>query len=90
MLAKMATRKAKPNGQFYLRGDDVLEFMKEQSVQNIPGTQDFSCTFLCFFNLLSCIVLSTKVHVDFFFSFTYNSQDFDTIFKYLNTVHTEF
>lgn len=49
MLAKMATRKAKPNGQFYLRGDDVLEFMKEQSVQNIPGTQDFSCTFLCFF-----------------------------------------
>lgn len=37
LLAKMATKKAKPNGQFYLKGDDVMDFMKDQSVQNIPG-----------------------------------------------------
>ena len=37
MLAKMATRKAKPNGQYYLKSEEVLEFMSEQSVQNIPG-----------------------------------------------------
>ena len=33
----MATRKAKPNGQYYLKSEEVLEFMSEQSVQNIPG-----------------------------------------------------
>lgn len=33
----MATKKAKPNGQFYLKGEDVMDFMKDQSVQNIPG-----------------------------------------------------
>lgn len=37
LLAKMATKKAKPNGQFYLKGEDVMDFMKDQSVQNIPG-----------------------------------------------------
>ena len=37
LLAKMATRKAKPNGQYYLKSEEVLEFMSEQSVQNIPG-----------------------------------------------------
>ncbi|XP_061163999.1 DNA repair protein REV1-like [Saccostrea echinata] len=37
LLAKMATKKAKPNGQFYLKEADVMDFMKDQSVQNIPG-----------------------------------------------------
>ncbi|XP_062595150.1 DNA repair protein REV1-like [Saccostrea cucullata] len=37
LLAKMATKKAKPNGQFYLKEADIIDFMKEQSVQNIPG-----------------------------------------------------
>lgn len=42
LLAKMATKKAKPNGQFYLKGDDVMDFMKDQSAQNIPGI-NLSC-----------------------------------------------
>lgn len=33
----MATRKAKPNGQYHLKPDEVVEFMKEQSVKDIPG-----------------------------------------------------
>ncbi|CAG2235935.1 REV1 [Mytilus edulis] len=37
LQAKMATRKAKPNGQYHLKPEDVVEFMKEQSVKDIPG-----------------------------------------------------
>ncbi|XP_052102079.1 DNA repair protein REV1-like isoform X1 [Mytilus californianus] len=37
LQAKMATRKAKPNGQYQLKPEDVVEFMKEQSVRDIPG-----------------------------------------------------
>jgi nucleotidyltransferase/DNA polymerase involved in DNA repair len=33
----MATRKAKPNGQYHLKLRDVIDFMKEQSVKDIPG-----------------------------------------------------
>jgi hypothetical protein len=45
----MATKKAKPNGQFYLKEEDVLDFMKEQSVQNIPGDYplQMSINFCC-------------------------------------------
>lgn len=46
----MATKKAKPNGQFYLKGKDVIDFMNDQSVQNIPGI-NLSC-----FNSLLTIV----------------------------------
>ncbi|VDI54669.1 DNA repair protein REV1 [Mytilus galloprovincialis] len=37
LQAKMATRKAKPNGQYHLKLEDVVEFMKDQSVKDIPG-----------------------------------------------------
>jgi hypothetical protein len=37
LQAKMATRKAKPNGQYHLKLRDVIDFMKEQSVKDIPG-----------------------------------------------------
>ncbi|KAJ8304491.1 hypothetical protein KUTeg_018074 [Tegillarca granosa] len=37
LLAKMATKKAKPNGQYYLGADEVLEFIHDQSIDNIPG-----------------------------------------------------
>jgi len=37
LLAKMATRKAKPNGQFHLTEDLVQDYIKEQSVKDIPG-----------------------------------------------------
>jgi DNA repair protein REV1 len=40
LQAKMATRKAKPNGQYHLKLRDVIDFMKEQSVKDIPGKND--------------------------------------------------
>jgi hypothetical protein len=33
----MATRKAKPNGQYHLEQEDVLHFMKDQPVKDLPG-----------------------------------------------------
>ncbi|XP_055958334.1 DNA repair protein REV1 isoform X2 [Patella vulgata] len=36
LLAKFATRKAKPNGQFYLQNYDVIEFIKSQAARDIP------------------------------------------------------
>ncbi|CAH1257907.1 DNA repair protein REV1-like isoform X2 [Branchiostoma lanceolatum] len=37
LLARMATKKAKPNGQFYLPPEDVLDFVSPQMVRELPG-----------------------------------------------------
>ncbi|KAH3821346.1 hypothetical protein DPMN_123109 [Dreissena polymorpha] len=37
LLARLATRKAKPNGQFHLTPALVGEYIKDQSVRDIPG-----------------------------------------------------
>ncbi|KAL5013110.1 hypothetical protein ScPMuIL_007380 [Solemya velum] len=37
LLAKMCTRQAKPNGQFYLSADNVDEFIRSQSIKDIPS-----------------------------------------------------
>eukprot|EP00112_Aurelia_sp_Birch-Aquarium-sp1_P007254 Seg179.3 transcript_id=Seg179.3/GoldUCD/mRNA.D3Y31 product="DNA repair protein REV1" protein_id=Seg179.3/GoldUCD/D3Y31 len=37
LLARMATRKAKPDGQFHLQSKDVKEFMGSQKVPDLPG-----------------------------------------------------
>ncbi|XP_038061911.1 DNA repair protein REV1-like [Patiria miniata] len=37
LLARMSTRKAKPNGQFFLASEDAMDFMKHQPVKDIPG-----------------------------------------------------
>ncbi|KAK3098249.1 hypothetical protein FSP39_017616, partial [Pinctada imbricata] len=37
LIGKLANRKAKPNGQYCVKGEDVLEFMKSQNVRNLPG-----------------------------------------------------
>ena len=37
LLARLATRSAKPNGQFYLDSRDVTDFMAKQSVKDLPG-----------------------------------------------------
>ncbi|XP_065060995.1 DNA repair protein REV1-like [Rhopilema esculentum] len=37
LLARMATRKAKPNGQFHLQKKDVLDFVGCQKVSDLPG-----------------------------------------------------
>uniref|UniRef100_A0AAR2KHD7 DNA repair protein REV1 n=1 Tax=Pygocentrus nattereri TaxID=42514 RepID=A0AAR2KHD7_PYGNA len=37
LLARMATRKAKPNGQYFLRPEEVDDFIRDQSVTSLPG-----------------------------------------------------
>ncbi|XP_067299768.1 DNA repair protein REV1 [Pseudorasbora parva] len=37
LLARMATRKAKPNGQYFLRPEEVDEFIRDQPVSSLPG-----------------------------------------------------
>ncbi|XP_029566580.1 DNA repair protein REV1 [Salmo trutta] len=37
LLARMATRKAKPNGQYFLRSEEVDDFIRDQTVTSLPG-----------------------------------------------------
>ncbi|KAM9487515.1 DNA repair protein REV1 isoform 1-T1 [Clarias gariepinus] len=37
LLARMATRKAKPNGQYFLRKEEVDDFIRDQPVTSLPG-----------------------------------------------------
>jgi hypothetical protein len=37
LLARMATRKAKPDGQYHLQPDEVDDFIRSQLVTNLPG-----------------------------------------------------
>lgn len=37
LQARLATKRAKPNGQFYLTEEDVEEFMAEMNVADLPG-----------------------------------------------------
>lgn len=37
LLARLATKKAKPDGQFHLTGDLVEDFMSQQTVRDLPG-----------------------------------------------------
>ena len=37
LQAKMATRKAKPNGLFWLKPCDVQSFVQDKSVSDLPG-----------------------------------------------------
>ena len=48
LQAKMATRKAKPNGQFWLEPGDVESFMKDLSVTDLPGLWPTLPSFLDF------------------------------------------
>ena len=55
LLARLATRSAKPNGQFYLESRDVTDFMAKQSVKDLPGI-------LCFRDILQFLEDSFKQH----------------------------
>lgn len=37
LLARMATRKAKPDGQYHLKPEEVDDFIRGQLVTNLPG-----------------------------------------------------
>ncbi|XP_013397890.1 DNA repair protein REV1 [Lingula anatina] len=54
LLARMCTRVAKPNGQFYLPPDQVTDFMKTQSIQDIPGVGRSTSSRLKSMNIQTC------------------------------------
>lgn len=37
LLARLATRKAKPNGQYQVTVTEAKDFIKDQPVRNLPG-----------------------------------------------------
>lgn len=37
LVARLATKKAKPNGQYYVTADEIMNFMAGQKIQDIPG-----------------------------------------------------
>ena len=37
LMARLATKKAKPNGLFYLNRKEMSEFMKDHKVEDLPG-----------------------------------------------------
>ncbi len=37
LMARLATKKAKPNGQFYINKKDMNEFMKGHKIEDLPG-----------------------------------------------------
>lgn len=41
LLARMATRKAKPDGQYHLKPEEVDDFIREQLVTMLPGNYYF-------------------------------------------------
>lgn len=40
LIARLATRRAKPNGQFRVKMEEINEFMSEQLIENLPGVGD--------------------------------------------------
>lgn len=37
LMARLATKRAKPNGAFYIGKEDVEEFLKGHKVEDLPG-----------------------------------------------------
>lgn len=59
LIARLANKSAKPNGQYFVPDEKIEEFMLRQQVKDLPG--NISCiTFLILnvleFNVLYCII----------------------------------
>lgn len=60
LQARMATKKAKPNGQFHMKTDDVQEYFADILISDLPGV-GFSTTQKC--NKLSMKTCADLQHV---------------------------
>ncbi|XP_060785615.1 DNA repair protein REV1 isoform X2 [Neoarius graeffei] len=54
LLARMATRKAKPNGQYFLRPEEVDDFIRDQPVTSLPGVGRSMSSKLASLGVISC------------------------------------
>jgi len=57
LQARMATRVGKPNGQFWLRPDDVASFMLDKRVTDLPGQVEPVFFSRCIQLLICCLSL---------------------------------
>ncbi|KAI0238331.1 DNA repair protein REV1 [Lamellibrachia satsuma] len=57
LLAKLSTRKAKPNGQFHLLSEDVAEFIQDKSISDLPGVGRTTTCQLHAMNVHTCAQL---------------------------------
>lgn len=58
LLARMATRKAKPDGQYHLKPEEVDDFIRSQLVTSLPGKHK---SFLCNIYYKHLLVLEVYV-----------------------------
>ncbi|XP_013867133.1 DNA repair protein REV1 isoform X2 [Austrofundulus limnaeus] len=54
LLARLATRKAKPNGQYFLRSEEVDDFIRDLPVTNLPGVGHVMAKKLAGMGVKSC------------------------------------
>lgn len=71
LQARLATKKAKPNGQFHLRPEDVAEFMAEIPVGDIPGVGNATVIKLKKLGLKTCSDVQVKCFCYIFLKFEF-------------------
>uniref|UniRef100_A0A096LPT1 DNA repair protein REV1 n=1 Tax=Poecilia formosa TaxID=48698 RepID=A0A096LPT1_POEFO len=54
LLARLATRKAKPNGQYFLRSEEVDDFIRDLPVTSLPGVGHVMAKKLAVMGVKSC------------------------------------
>ncbi|XP_047226675.1 DNA repair protein REV1 isoform X2 [Girardinichthys multiradiatus] len=54
LLARLATRKAKPNGQYFLRSEEVDDFIRDLPVTSLPGVGHVMAKRLAVMDVKSC------------------------------------
>ncbi|CAG5865773.1 unnamed protein product [Menidia menidia] len=54
LLARLATRKAKPNGQYFLKSEEVDDFIRDLPVTSLPGVGHVMGKKLAFMGVKSC------------------------------------
>ncbi|MEQ2256542.1 deoxycytidyl transferase, partial [Ilyodon furcidens] len=54
LLARLATRKAKPNGQYFLRSEEVDDFIRDLPVTSLPGVGHVMAKRLAVMGVKSC------------------------------------
>lgn len=95
LLARMATRKAKPDGQYHLKPEEVDDFIRGQLVTSLPGTPFFWRTFCLLilkqFQLQICVLDQTRLDaIPWLWSENRRYTDFWKFLKFLKIISVTF
>lgn len=63
LLARLATRKAKPDGQYFLRSEDVDDFIRDLPVTSLPGKYSTTCWSRPSLQAVRILVVKINYHV---------------------------